>query len=500
MIRLIRQGFRAQMVFVVATLLLIPVIVLFYDIFFLERSEDVLITNSEKKLSGITDSMVNQIYERINSKNGNAESAQDFSLVMKQAFDEVAVPMSKSYNGVRLCMYIVATDRIYIHGFIHEYKIRPPEEQLARENRIRSEAAAGIKSVVSSGIPITRVGKTWDDNFLEYLAPIVFNSEIVAVVWAEERIHPAFAQSQNARKIIMYVIAFIFIAGIVGTMLATNSVSARVEEIKVGIKAIEKDFNKRIRPMAGDLGEISTAVNKMAEGLAEKKHLEEQLKRSEGLATLGRLVADIAHELRNPMCVIQATSELLAGELHKKNIRDMDEHINMVTAQLERLNSLSAQLLDFGRSEGYMVENLNLNEIIKEVIQYIRPLTEKDNIRLTFSQDEGIKDFQGNREKLHQVFINIIMNAIQAMPGGGALDIATSQPGKDKICVTIRDYGIGIEKDNIRQIFEPFYTEKKGGTGLGLAISQEIIKIHRGTIDIDSEPGKGTAFTICFPV
>ncbi|MFZ5631904.1 MAG: ATP-binding protein [Bacillota bacterium] len=500
MIRLIRQGFRAQMVIVVTVLLLIPVIVLFYDIFFLERSEDVLLTNSEKKLSGIADSMASQIYEKINIKNGNGGNGHDFNLVMKQAFDEVAVPMSRSYNGVRLCMYIVETDKIYIHGFIHEYKIRPPEEQIAREKRIRNEAAAGISAVVSSGIPITRVGKTWDDNFLECLVPIVNHSKIVAVVWAEERIHPAFAQSRNARKIIMYVIAFLFISGIAGTMLATNRVSARVEEIKIGLKEIEGDFDRRIPPMAGDLGEISAAINKMAQGLAEKKQLEEQLKRSEGLATLGRLVADIAHELRNPMCVIQATTELIAEEITKNNIPDMDEHIKMVTAQLERLNTLSAQLLDFGRSEGYRVENLDLNEAVREVIQYIQPLTDKSNISLNLCQDDGIKTFQGNREKLHQVFINIIMNAIQAMPGGGTLDIKTFQPREDKICVTIRDYGIGIKKDSIPQIFEPFYTEKNGGTGLGLAISQEIIKIHRGSIDIDSEPGKGTTFTICFPV
>ncbi len=496
MIRLIRQGFRVQMLIVVSLLLLIPVIVLIYDIFFLEKSEDVLLTNMEKKLSGIADNMASQIHKKM----GANPAASDLNEVMKQAFDEVAVPMSESYKGIRLCMYIPETDKIYIHGFIHEYKERPPEEKLARENRIRNEAAAGISAVVSGGIPITRVGKTWDDNFLECLTPIFVDSKVAAVVWAEERIHPAFARSQRARVVIMYIILILFVTGVVGTQVATNQMNDRVERIKRGLREIEKDFNKSIPSMPGDLGQVAAAINKMARALAEKKQLEERLKRSEGLATLGRLVADIAHEIRNPMSVIQATTELIAEEVKKRDIPAMDEHFKMIADQIDRHNKLTAELLDFGRSETYRVENLDLNEIVREVAEYIGPLAGKNGIRLDLEQDYNIRTLQGNKEKLHQVLINIIMNAIQAMPGGGRLDIRTFQPQEDKICLTIRDYGIGIEKESIPQIFEPFYTRKKEGTGLGLAISQEIIKIHRGTIDIDSEPGKGTTFIICFPV
>lgn len=498
MLGMLRQGFRAQMLIVVALLLLIPVIVLLYDIFFLERSEDVLITNSEKKLSGIADSMAVQIYKKVSTNSSGSDSNQ----LMKQSFDEVAVPMSESYPGVRLCMYIVDSDKIYIHGFIHEYKIRLPEEQAAREQRIRSEAAAGISAVVSGGVPITRVGKTWDDNFLECLSPISINSKIVAVVWAEERIHPAFADNQRARIVILFAILILFISGIVGTILATNQVNAKVGLIKKGLQEIEKDFNRSIAVIPGDLGEVAAAINKMARGLAEKKLLEERLKSSEGLAILGRLVADIAHELRNPMCIVQAATELISEEVRKNNIPSLDEHIKMISDQLDRHNKLTAELLDFGRSEGYRVEKLELNEIIREVLQYIAPLAQKSGIllNLNFHQDQGITSFQGNREKLHQVFINIIMNAIQAMPGGGNLDISTFRAGDQRVCVTIRDYGVGIDKESIPQIFQPFYTGKKEGTGLGLAISQEIIKIHRGSIDIESEPGRGSTFTICFPV
>jgi signal transduction histidine kinase len=492
------HGFRAQMTLIVFLLLLIPVVVLLYDVVYLERSEDVLLTNSEIKLSGIADSTASQIYEKINIKNDGVQS--NFNFIMQMAFDEVAVPMTKSYNGVRLCMYIAETDQIIIHGFIHEYRERLPEEKMARESRIRKEAAAGINAVLSSGIPITRVGKTWDDNFLECLVPIKVNNKIAAVVWAEERIHPAFAESQRARRVTIYIISFLFVAGIAGTMVATSGVTVRVEQIKTSLREIEKDFNKSIPPIPGDLGEIAAAINKMARGLAEKKQLEERLKRSEGLATLGRLAADIAHELRNPMCIIQATTELIAEDIKKNQIPDMDEHFKMINEQLDRHNKLTAELLNFGRSEGYKVENLDLNEIIREVVQYIEPITLKNKIQVNLSQNHNLKTFQGNREKLHQIFINIIMNAIQAMPGGGQLDIQTMPAGEDKVCVTIKDTGIGIERDKISQIFEPFYTMKNEGTGLGLAISQEIIKIHRGTIDIDSEPGKGTTFTVCFPV
>lgn len=496
--RLARQGFRYQMIAVVGVLLFIPVIVLLYDIFFLEKSEDILLTSSEKKLSGIADSLAAQVREKAAQAGGS--SAENTSLIMERSFLEVAVPMSKSYNGVRLCMYIVEDDKILIQGFIHEYKERPPEETAEREKRIRSEAAAGINAVVSGEAPITRVGKTWDDNFLECLVPIRAGNNIAAVVWAEERIHPAFAQSQRIRKVVMYVIAFLFIAAIAGTLLAVSGVAGRVDQIKKVLQEMENGFSQTLPSMPGDLGQIAGAINNMARSLEEKKQLEERLKRSEGLATLGRLVADIAHELRNPICVIQATTELIAEEMKKNSVPGMEDHINIINDQLKRHDKLTSDLLDFSRSESYRVENLSLNDIIKEVIQYIGPLIQKSGIELDLSEDSSIKAFQGHREKLHQVFINIIMNSIQAMSGEGKLYIKTYQPDDGSICASIQDTGKGIEKEDLPLIFQPFYTGREDGTGLGLAISQEIIKIHRGSIAIDSQTGKGTTITVCFPV
>jgi len=496
--RLTRRGFRYQMVAMVGVLLVIPVIVLLYDIFFLEKSEDVLLISSEKKLSGIADSLAAQVREKAaETEDANAEST---SRILERSFLEVAVPMSKSYDGVRLCMYIVENDKILIQGYIHEYKERRPEETAEREKRIRSEAAAGIKAVVSGGTPITRVGKTWDDNFLECLVPIHDGSKIVAVVWAEERIHPAFARSQRVRTAVIYIIAFLFIAAIVGTLLSVSDVARRVEQIKKALQEMEKGFSQTLPPMPGDMGQIARAINKMAQGLEEKKQLEERLKRSEGLAALGRLVADIAHELRNPICVIQATTELIAEEIKKNNVPGMEDHISIINDQLKRHDKLTSDLLDFSRSDGYKVESLSLNDIIKEVIQYIGPLIQKSGIELEHHEDLSIKSFQGHREKLHQVFINIIMNSIQAMPGGGKLHTRTYQPDDGSVCVSIQDTGKGIEKKDLPLIFEPFYTCKEDGTGLGLAISQEIIKIHRGSMDIDSQTGKGTTIKVCFPV
>lgn len=472
--------------------------VVLYDFLFLARADDVLVEDLEKKLTGIADLMGMQVSSKVNeelAKNPEADLTETF----KEIFDEVATPVANSQQGVRLCLFVVESNQIFIKGYIHYWgRQLTQEEERVREGRIRNEAATGINAVVTGGIPITRVGKTWDDQFLECLVPVRVGGKLVAVAWAEERMHPIFAQTARARLVIRYVTVFVFVFGIVVTLLASLGQMRRVELIKDGLLALEKDFDCKLPEMPGEMGEICRAINKMAQGLAEKEQLEDRLRRTEDLAALGRLVTDIAHELRNPISVIQAASELASSNI--KDVPWMEEYAKVIEEQIERHDKLITELLEFGRSsqEG-TEESLNLNELVEGVIKTSEPLIQKYNVAHTFVPEPEIPSIQGNRAKLKQVFINLIQNAIQAMPNGGNLYIETHYRDHN-VYVLIRDTGQGISREDLPRIFQPFYTRKAGGSGLGLAISKEIVQIHRGSIEVESEPNKGTTFTVGFPV
>jgi len=260
---------------------------------------------------------------------------------------------------------------------------------------------------------------------------------------------------------------------------------------------MEKDFSNTLPEMTGDMGQITNAINKMASGLKEKEALSEQLRISQNLASLGRLVTDIAHELRNPICILQCTADLLEPKV--KHNPELNECVFMFQEQLKRLNLLTEELLDFGRPMPIKRGTLDLRILLESLIETIIPLLQKNEITLNFSNPENLPNIIGNKEKLKQVFLNLFFNAIQAMPKAGVLTIQTF--AKEKlICVVVNDTGEGISQEDQSKIFQPFFTRKTDGNGLGLAICKKIIEYHGGSITVESQPGVFTTFTVCFPI
>jgi len=486
------QSFKLQFLIIVIILLIVPVLVMLYDVYFASRTDDILVANLEKKLTGITDLMSEKIYDHIRQEPGGKQLAS-----LEEIFNSTAKPMTQSYPGVRLCLYVRDTDKIIINGYLHEFGTRLPEEQKQRQRRIYNEAKAGISAVIAGGEPITRLGKTWDDQFLERLVPIKINSEVVAVAWAEERMHPIFSQSARIRLLIRYATLIAFSFGVIASLMTILSLVRQVRQVKNGLLQLKTDFNYRFYEMPGEMGEITRAINTMAAGLAEREQLIEQLRRSENLIALGKLIANIAHELRNPVSIIQATTQVMEPKL--ENFPELKEYVVRIEEQAERQNKLVEELLDFGRPNPGIIEPINLNELMSEILKDCGLLLQQREIAVDFAPFEEPLVIQGNQEKLKQVFINLILNAVQAMLKGGTLTVRT-YAGNSTAYVLVRDTGIGIPEENLSQIFEPFYTRKTGGGGLGLAISQRIVQIHGGSISVESRPDTGTTFTVCLPL
>ncbi|AEG14010.1 integral membrane sensor signal transduction histidine kinase [Desulfofundulus kuznetsovii DSM 6115] len=489
------QSFKLQLISIVAILLIVPVLVMLYDILFASRTDDQLIKDMQNRLVALGDHLGEQMEARA-LEQWKANPRPDLTGFLVDEFNRLAAPLTSSHPGIRCGLYITGQERIWVQGFLHEYRPRQPETPEERVERIFREAEEGIKAVLAGGQPITRIGQTWDDQFLEYLVPVRIQGKVVAVVWVEERLHPLFARSARVRLLLRYATLGIFSFAVVATLASILSLVRGVGRLKEGLLELEKNLEARIPEMPGELGEIGRAVNQMAANLAEKEQLVEHLRRSEHLAALGRLVTDIAHELRAPIGIMQSTVEVVRPSLEKDE--GMKEPLAIIEEQIGRLNGLIGELLDFGRPGSGMKE-VNLNDLISEIAVASRAYLSQNGVELNLSLADGLPPVRGNREKLQQVFLNLIVNAIQAMSGGGRLDIETFA-SKDGVCAVFRDTGEGIPPEDLEHIFQPFFSRKTRGSGLGLAISQEIVRIHGGSITVESHPGQGTVFTVCLPV
>jgi len=498
------KSLRFQFLIVIATLLLIPVLVILYDIFFASRSDEAMLKEREEKLGSVIETVVipdiqKNIDYYMSQDNLQYDTLDSMSKAsyLREAFNESTKPLVLSNLGVRFGLYIPETGQIYVQGFLHQYRSLDPSEQEAREERIKEEAKSGLIAVAASGQPLARLTSSLDDETYEYLMPVHVGGELAAVAWADERIHPIFAQSRHFRAITRYFTLFAVLIGATGALFVIHNLSSSVSIIKKGLGKMEKDIHNQIPTLAGEPGEIAIAINRMAVSLAEKEKLEEELRRSERLAALGRLVTGVAHELRNPIGIIKTTVQLMEKDLEKKDVGL--EYFKVIEEQIVRQNRVIQELLDFGRPSKHAVQSANINSLLERVLVFTLPMLRQHNIKLEQILEQDLPPTEVDAERIKQVFVNIILNAVQAMPKGGKLIISTGHDS-DWVNIGFEDTGSGISPTEIASIFDPFYTTREYGTGLGLSISHQIIKTHDGHINVESTIGSGTKFTVNLPL
>jgi len=243
--------------------------------------------------------------------------------------------------------------------------------------------------------------------------------------------------------------------------------------------------------------ELEQKVKKKTEQL---QHSQNIIFQSEKLASIGQLAAGMAHEIRNPLGII-TTSLYYLNEILPDKRKDVERHFQIIESEIERCQLLINNLLEFSRKSKSEVEAIDVNRLLSITLS----LVEKDlftrDIRL-MKKMVGRPKIKANLDEMKEVFLNLIMNAAQAMPTGGELKITTFVDRNNKVKVEIADTGVGIPRKNLNRIFDPFFTTKAAGegTGLGLTIVHTIVKRYEGVIDVKSEEGKGSIFTLEFPI
>jgi PAS domain S-box-containing protein len=234
----------------------------------------------------------------------------------------------------------------------------------------------------------------------------------------------------------------------------------------------------------------------------------QQFAQAEKLSALGELAAAAAHEINNPLAGVLIYCRLLSEKINRqlldkdKETADLGKEMMATLAKMEQAVTYCANitrgLLDFARESKPNVAPVTLRLVIDNSLALVGSKAKLKNIEIVREEDPGIKPITADFQQLEQVFVNLIVNAMQAMPDGGKLTIRTRQEN-DWVTITVQDTGQGIPSKNLPKLFTPFFTTKEKGTGLGLAISHGIIERHGGTIKVESETGKGTTFTIRLP-
>jgi two-component system, NtrC family, sensor kinase len=263
-----------------------------------------------------------------------------------------------------------------------------------------------------------------------------------------------------------------------------------------------------------ELGQLAKEINLMCERLAAERSAREsateQLRHADRLTTVGKLASGIAHELGTPLNVVQGRARLIRDR--EVEGEDTIESARIVLEQAERMTALIRQLLDFARPRALHKAPLRVASLVQRVYELVATIARKANVKLEAVEHGDDLRVDADEGQLHQVLTNLVINAIHAMPDGGTVEIvtrlATAAPppyvdstAASWVAIEVRDEGTGMDATTRERIFEPFFTTKQvgEGTGLGLSVSWGIVREHGGWIDVESEPGAGSTFTVWLP-
>jgi two-component system NtrC family sensor kinase len=236
----------------------------------------------------------------------------------------------------------------------------------------------------------------------------------------------------------------------------------------------------------------------IVDDVTERIHLEEQLQHSEKMASIGLLAAGVAHEVNTPLAGISSYTQLLLGQVEPDDARHA--LLEKIEKQSFRAAKIINNLLNFARSGTTEFEPLDVNKMLLDVLSLLEHQLEGSRIKVRKELASELPAVRGNENRLQQVFFNLILNARDAMPRGGWLTLLT-RADDDAVVLEFKDTGVGIKREDIKRIYDPFFTTKGigRGTGLGLAVSYGILQEHGGAIFVDSIPGQGTTFQVALP-
>lgn len=335
--------------------------------------------------------------------------------------------------------------------------------------------------------------------------------------------HTSFMEEDITRaKWSIFITLFILIGGTVILILFTTRrwINHPISKLMAGIKELARgNLHSQIDLRGKDeLSQLAQAFNQMAMDLNEaqkkiiqeaenKLELERSLRQSEKLATIGQLASGLAHEIGTPLNIIGGRAELIKRRFNDREVAQ--KNLDIIIQQTERITKIIQQLLGFVRKKKPGQTALTIPPLLETTLDFFEYEIQKQKVKVVKELKEDLPHVTGDPDQLQQVFSNLILNAIQSMPGGGELHLSTSSKWLSKeglednqslyVEVCVKDTGVGMAREVLENIFHPFFTTKNAGTGLGLMVTQGIIRDHEGWIEVISEVGAGSTFKVYLP-
>jgi len=301
-----------------------------------------------------------------------------------------------------------------------------------------------------------------------------------------------------------FLYGLVALGPLVSALLGFVFISGLTRPVKVLVESTRKlkggELDHRVPHLKHEFGELAEAFNEMSLSLKEQMR---KMQRAEQMVVVGELAAGLAHEIKNPMAGIKVAMSVLSEESY---ISPEDKSVlQKVVAEITQLEGLMRNFLNFAKPQKPRLEPVNMNQLLNTTLTFHLKHQavgsgESGKIRITKEFGE-LSQTLADPTQLQQIFLNLFLNALHAMPRGGELGVRTCMEENGKtIRIEISDTGSGIREDLINKVFQPFFTTKPKGTGLGLAISRQLIEQHEGTIAVANRPGGGVLFTILLPV
>ena len=570
----------------------------------IHRAEQALNLEKESKLFGIArvlDANLVGDFEGLLPMEAKGASRNEKVRLLNLKLSGITDQLISGNSGVGVGYYSKDLDCIITYGPSSEYN--STIGQSIAQNHLGRQVMATGKAQAARGTMVR-------GNILNAMVPLIRNDQVIGYAWANEMTASVDNQIKTMEDVMYLALALAFILGLGISMPLASGVSNSVQGIIQGLRGLRSDLSYRLPEAHGEFGEITLAINGMAQSLMnnrshteiimesmvdgiitidndgkvtainnaargimglnqeviglnyvslfpghpefrsalletlhtgknfigyeeefarsdgtivpisvstsmlsnnqdtlgavlvfkdllEHRAFEDRVRRVDRLAAVGELAAGVAHEIRNPLAAISGSVQILVDELPK----DHSSRVfgDVVLKEVNRLNVIIEELLYFAKPSTNHVSCVHPNELVADTLSLLSPSLKKDLVVLEKCFDPAIGHIAVDAELIKQVLVNLLLNAVQALPPEGGKITVTTLTVNEGVEIIVQDSGTGMDPESIPRIFDPFFTTKDTGTGLGLAVSNKIIEIHRGYIRVESTVGIGSSFTICLP-
>ena len=463
----------------------------------LRRTQSAMITDSATNLLAVVNAFANDYMSAVRGDGLSVLTGPDADARLSV----FTINALRRDPGIEGGFYSSSTDSLEGYAFPTSEGPGPKRDIPPRE---RPTILSVARQAAATGEPASFMFRGQEDVILFQAAPLTRNGDAFGSVWVMHRLHAANSGRDVQALLGVSGLAFAATACVGLAFWITRSVQTDVSTIQRRLEDLEHDLGqpRQGEVSAAELQTILHGIDKLGVSLqqkiAEERQLVEQLHHKERLASLGQVAAGVAHELRNPLATIRLRAQM---SLRSKDPEQLDRSAKLILEEIDRLSSVLDRLLYFAKPIQLQLQSFDPGQMCRDLLGAMQPEAERSSIGLAYAESmPGI--ITADPWKLRQVLENLVRNSMESFGGIETTQkqiVVSAHATLNRVALTVQDNGAGLPEGGAARIFDPFFTTKARGTGLGLSIAKEIVRAHRGTLELRVLPGGGTLAEVSLP-